>query len=51
LRGAGLYHRRWEIEISRPHYDRNDTLYQPGRSAYRRGVGAIGTGPVVSQAA
>jgi hypothetical protein len=46
-----LYHERWEEEISRPHYDRNDTLYQPGRSAYRRGVGAVGTGTVVSQAA
>jgi hypothetical protein len=45
------YRSRFGIEISRPHYDRNDTLYQPGRSAYRRGVGAIGTGPVVSQAA
>src|SRR4051794_36093941 len=33
------YHSRWGIEISRPHYDRNDTLYQPGRSAYRRDVG------------
>jgi hypothetical protein len=48
---ADLYRRRWTIEISRPHYDRNDTLYQPGRSAYRRGVGAVGTGTVVPQAA
>jgi hypothetical protein len=46
-----VYLQRWKIEISRPHYDRNDTLYQPGRSAYRRGVGAVGTGTVVSQAA
>jgi hypothetical protein len=45
------YCRRWSVEISRPHYDRNDTLYQPDRSAYRRGVGVIGTGTVVSQAA
>jgi hypothetical protein len=24
---AELYRKRWLIEISRPHYDRNDTLY------------------------
>ncbi|MBV8075225.1 MAG: transposase [Planctomycetaceae bacterium] len=48
---AGIYRKRWTLEISRPHYDRNDTLYQPGRSAYCRGVGATGTGTVVSQAA
>jgi hypothetical protein len=48
---ASLFLERWNMEISRPHYDRNDTLYQPDRSAYRRGVGVIGTGTVVSQAA
>jgi hypothetical protein len=48
---AELYRKRWQIEISRPHYDRNDTLYQPGRSSYRGGVGATGIGSVVPQAA
>jgi hypothetical protein len=48
---AEMYRNRWTLEISRPHYDRNDTLYQLDRSAYRRGVGVIGTGTVVSQAA
>jgi len=51
VRDLHWYGGRWTVEISRPHYDRNDTLYQPGRSAYRRGVGAVGTGTVVSQAA
>jgi allantoicase len=48
---AELYRGRWQVEISRPHYERNDTLYQPGRSAYRSGVGAFGIGTVVPQAA
>jgi hypothetical protein len=48
---ADLYYRRWQIEISRPHYERNDTLYQVGRSAYRSGVGSLGVGIVVPQAA
>jgi hypothetical protein len=48
---AKFYRWRWRNEISRPHYDRNDTLYQPGRSAYRGGGGATEIGTVVSQAA
>jgi hypothetical protein len=45
------YCRRWSVEICRPHYGRNDTLYQPGRSGYRGGSGAAGAGTLVSQAA
>ena len=46
-----LYGCRMQVEISRPHYDRNDTLYQLGRPSYGRGFGATGSGTLVPQAA
>jgi hypothetical protein len=33
LRGAGLYHRRWEIEMSHPDYPSSDPLYHGSRAA------------------
>ena len=51
LESLQAYRGGWCGEISHPHYIRNNTLYQPGRSGYGECFGLAGIGPVVPQAA